>query len=376
MSVSSSQFTGNPRQITEVQNLVRDFFQDQNAHHATALDESSLRVFLKSDKTCSPRPTSASDYYLDDHHTKMVLIPQVKDLVTATSAANFEELGQAAFWAALWSMSITDIQALNNRNALKYSRNQSEVDSALKRDNNKCVITDTANPEACHIFPFASLKQQSQRTLGPDLELMTSLWGNDRVDTLAEKLTMIGTHDTTAVDTMRNMICLSPQLHDWWTRGYFALEPIKSSSESISGGTPTRLDRTAKKPRLEQEWSIHIRFHWLRKTDIPTLTSQVNFSQDPVAKLQDLKGEGGGLVKTFNATTGRLVESGQMFTITADSSDEIPDFDILLLQWDLLRMWRLAGDADPAIYPLGGYYDDDDTKVPVGEDPQATDNSV
>ncbi|KAK1965204.1 hypothetical protein LY78DRAFT_747875 [Colletotrichum sublineola] len=342
-----------------LQNLVRNFFQGQNAHHATALDESSLRVFLKSDKTCSPRPNSASDYYLDNHHAKMVLIPQVKDLVTATSAANFEELGQAAFWAALWSMSITDIQALNNRNAPKYSRNQSEVDSvnplqALKRDNNKCVITDTANPEACHIFPFASLKQQSQRTLGPDLELMTSLWGNDRVDTLAEKLTMMGTHDTTAVDTMRNMICLSPQLHDWWTRGYFALEPIKSSA---------KMEHSHTLPLAQEDRH-------------PTLTPQVNFSQDPVAKLQSLKGEGGGLVKTFNATTGRLVESGQIFTIAAGSSDDIPDFDILLLQWDLLRMWSLAGGADPAIYPLDDYYDDDDTKVPVGEDPQATDNSV
>ncbi|KAK2017564.1 hypothetical protein LZ32DRAFT_688093 [Colletotrichum eremochloae] len=79
-------------------------------------------------------------------------------------------------------------------------------------------------------------------------------------------------------------------------------------------------------------------------------------------------------VDPIRSRTGRQVENGQMFTITADSRDEMPDFDILLLQWDLLRMWRLAGGADPAIYPLNDYYhDDDDTKVPVGEDPQATD---
>ncbi|KDN71181.1 hypothetical protein CSUB01_09232 [Colletotrichum sublineola] len=373
MSVSSSQFAGNPRQITEVQNLVRNFFQGQNAHHATALDESSLRVFLKSDKTCSPRPNSASDYYLDNHHAKMVLIPQVKDLVTATSAANFEELGQAAFWAALWSMSITDIQALSwtvTRDSWNPEQKQSECSQvlaesergrlnplqALKRDNNKCVITDTANPEACHIFPFASLKQQSQRTLGPDLELMTSLWGNDRVDTLAEKLTMMGTHDTTAVDTMRNMICLSPQLHDW-------RHPYQAGQDGKEAQIRAKMEHSHTLPLAQEDRH-------------PTLTPQVNFSQDPVAKLQSLKGEGGGLVKTFNATTGRLVESGQIFTIAAGSSDDIPDFDILLLQWDLLRMWSLAGGADPAIYPLDDYYDDDDTKVPVGEDPQATDNSV
>ncbi|KAK1992808.1 hypothetical protein LX36DRAFT_644161 [Colletotrichum falcatum] len=374
MSVASGQFAGDPRKVTEAQELIRDFFQDINTHHATALDESSLRAFLKSDKTCSPRP-SASDY-LDDHDAKAVLIPKVKGLVTA---ANYEELDQAAFWAALWTMPITDIEAMydnacrsedakrklrrqltlsarqlpkitrifrglvpqipetpngDNRNAPKYSRNQSEVDSALRRDNHKCVITDTANPEACHIFPFAPLKQKNQR----ELDLIIS-----------------GGHDTPAVDTMCNMICLSPQLHDWWTRGYFALEPISVSSEPTSGGTP--------------KWSIDIRFHWLRKTDVPTLTSHVDFSQDPVAKLQDLKGEGGGLVKIFNATTGRLVENGQIFTITADSRDEIPDFDILLLQWDLLRMWRLAGGADPTIYPLDDDYDDDDdARVPVSHE--------
>jgi len=74
-------------------------------------------------------------------------------------------------------------------------------------------------------------------------------------------------------------------------------------------------------------------------------------------------------VAAVNLTTWRPVESGQIFTITAEDIDTLPDYDILLLQWDVLRMWRLAGGADPAIYPDNPFDSDDEADVS-----QATDN--
>ncbi|WDK10703.1 hypothetical protein CGRA01v4_01982 [Colletotrichum graminicola] len=109
----------------------------------------------------------------------------------------------------------------------------------------------------------------------------------------------------TSIDTVGNMICLGPQLHYWWLKGFFGLEPMKVWSEPS-------LDGTAK-------WSIQIRFHWLKKTYVPSLTLEVDFPQDPITMIQ--KRTGVGLLEIVNAT-GQQVQSGQVFTITADSRDE------------------------------------------------------
>ncbi|KAK2029204.1 hypothetical protein LX32DRAFT_639350 [Colletotrichum zoysiae] len=78
-----------------------------------------------------------------------------------------------------------------------------------------------------------------------------------------------------------------------------------------------------------------------RYASVPTLTSSAKYSEGPVTRMKELTGVGGGLVKAFNATTRWPVENGQLFAITADSRDDLPDYDIMIPQWDILRMWRL-----------------------------------
>ncbi|KAJ0161752.1 hypothetical protein CTA2_5652 [Colletotrichum tanaceti] len=442
MSRSSSSRPTNANKIQKTSDLVRDFFSDEHNHHATAVDESTLQVFLTSDKLCS-HPSGAQDY-LDDHNTKLDLVPRVRNMAMVSSVP---ELDEAAFWAALWLMPIEDLQKLhddfsrstsemvllrlrrqlsvsvtgipklvnifrgkdpdtlttNDRNAPNAHNaganwNRGEVDLAQERDKHKCVITDTLHPQVCHIFPFASLKHRYQKPMLLCLDGMINIWGRRRVDILSVKLIVNGPNDTTVINTVSNMICLSPQMHDWWLRGYFALEPIRLWSEPLSDSTPdrpwsehspdsapdrlwseplpdctadrpdrpdrpVRPVRPAKKRKIPKKWSIQMRFHWLRKTDIPLLTSKVNFSADPITMMQEPAGE--GLLRAFNATTCRQVETGQIFTMTADSQDRLPDYEILLLQWDLLRMWRLAGGADPTVYPLDDeFLDSSDEEAP------------
>ncbi|WQF87800.1 Putative HNH nuclease [Colletotrichum destructivum] len=408
LSLSSSSRLTNANKIQQTSDLVRDFFSDENNHHATVVDESTLQVILTSDKLCSHRLPGAQDY-LDDHGTKLDLVPRVRrNLATAISMPGFD---QAALWAALWLMPTENLQELHDNlrqpaskadlmrlqcqlvvgvsqipkfirifrgqdpdtlneddsNAPKAynagdKRNRGEADLALERDSHKCVITDTLHPQVCHIFPFASLKYRYQKVLPICLDGMKKIWGIERVDDLSEKLMIHGPNETAAIDTVTNMICLSPQLHDWWLRGYFALEPIRLWSEPLHDSTPDRPDRAAKKRKIPEKWSIQIRFDWLRKIDVPMLTSKVKFSDDPITMMQEPAGE--GLVRAFNATTCRQVENGQIFTMTADSRDRLPDYDILLLQWDLLRMWRLAGGADPTVYPLDDdFLDSSDDEV-------------
>ncbi|KAK2051443.1 hypothetical protein LY76DRAFT_630527 [Colletotrichum caudatum] len=393
---------------------VRNFYEDEQHHHATVVDEATLKAILTEDKICDIKPDRVE--YLDEYDAKRILIPEMKDLVSK----NYPDLLQASFWTLLWSMSAREVQNLRDKlinNKEKASvellghvgslpplirifrgqdgdrdppssnerkRSRPQANDARIRDKFKCVITDTPKPKACHIFPFAAL------------------WGSDRITTLTSKLA----GESNTIDTPSNMICLTPTLHDWWTRGYFALEPMGEAelvpSEGIEGTAPTKpstvlntptkstptstvtqnskktptrqsLGRAAKRPKPNEEckqneecgpnegcgpnedWVIRVRFHWLKKTNVEgmTMESFVDFSDDPIGRLQ-----GEGLAKAFNATTCRQVEDGQVFTFRSKIREHLPDYDILLLQWDLLRMWRLAGGADPSIYPFHDEFDD------------------
>ncbi|EFQ36143.1 uncharacterized protein GLRG_11287 [Colletotrichum graminicola M1.001] len=393
---------------------VRNFYEDEQHHHATVIDEATLKAILTEDKICDTKPNRVE--YLDEYDAKRILIPEMKDLVSESHP----NLLQACFWTALWSMPSRDVQDLLDElrtdkdltcselmnailqiprlvhifrglktkkgdnappsNVATYKRSDSELKGAKIRDKFKCVITDTPKPEACHIFPFAALNYQ---------DLTSSYLG-----------AMLAGESNT-LDTVSNMICLTPTLHDWWGRGYFALEPMgepkRLPSEGIGGTAPTKLstvpntptkstptstttptkstvtqkskktptrqtlDRAAKRPKTNEErkenedWVIQVRFHWLKKTNDEgmKLTSNIDFSDDPIGRLQ-----GEGLAKAFNATTCRQVEDGQVFTFRSKNRKHLPDYDILLLQWDLLRMWRLAGGADPSIYPFHDEFDD------------------
>ncbi|KDN68282.1 hypothetical protein CSUB01_10358 [Colletotrichum sublineola] len=416
MSLSSGRLASNTPRVVQTQNLVRDFFQNQPAHHATAVDEASLRIFLMSDKICSPRPGAVE--YLDEHDTKMALIPQVFTELEALGKAG---VAKACLWTALWTMPASEVEhflemlrdpmeyallagrfggvndnfptllkifctekmsskdtsgedeAVEPRpKMLHFKRNKLESQAALKRDNARCVLTGSPNPEVCHIFPFSALNHQER--VDSLLVIMAPIWGQDRIKKLLEKLTGRynpgASNNQNVIDEARNMISLNQQMHYFWGRGYFALEPMGmaecSEKESTvsrtasASSTPTRTppSRASKKSKaIQQEWSIRLRFHWLRATNVPELRVPVDFSEDPINKFQPSDPE--RPLRAVNFLTYRPIENGQIFTIKADSLEELPDYDILLLQWDILRMWRLAGGADPAMYPDEPYGDED-----------------
>ncbi|KAK2035525.1 hypothetical protein LX32DRAFT_678372 [Colletotrichum zoysiae] len=353
--------------------------------------------------------------YLDDHSTKMTLIPQVFAELEALGKA---EVAKACLWAALWTMPASQVEHLlgmlrdpvesirmpgrfgavhaNFPILLKifctekmsskdiggeneavgpgpkkphFKRNKLESQATLKRDNARCVLTGSPNPEVCHIFPFSALSRQEQ--VDTLLGIMAPVWGQDRIDKLLVKLTGRynpgASNNMNVIDQARNMISLNQQMHYFWGRGYFALEPMgmpecsdKEASVSrtaSASSTPTRTPppRASKKSKVTQkEWSIRLRFHWLRATNVPELRVPVDFSEDPINRFQPPDPE---------RPAYRPIENGQIVTIKADSFEKLPDYDILLLQWDILRMWRLAGGADPAMYPDEPYGDEEWNKV-------------
>ncbi|KAF4928293.1 hypothetical protein CGCVW01_v002015 [Colletotrichum viniferum] len=122
----------------------------------------------------------------------------------------------------------------------QHGRSEAERQKALKRDGGRCLFTRTIC-EVCHIVPFWTINRSSMI-----LELLSFvgiLFDFDFYTRLETSFTSRNTDNTAPgenniVDKCSNMLCLSPELHRFWEKGLFGLEPVghcrrlKGSGES------------------------------------------------------------------------------------------------------------------------------------------------
>ncbi len=180
-----------------------------------------------------------------------------------------------------------------------------------------------------YIYPFSAASASNfQPTFK---ETLAQLWGEGREKAISEKLFPGGT--TKGID-VSNVLCLSPNMHAAGSRYDFALWPMRPSKENESG-----------------LWIIQIVFCWLHKRSVGDKMSTLS-SMGPEFKTsaKDL------LIRTFDrhlqprAIDLRMnapILDGQIFTIYAAEKELLPDYDILMLQWDLARMASLCDTPEP-----------------------------
>ncbi|CCF34387.1 hypothetical protein CH063_01129 [Colletotrichum higginsianum] len=217
----------------------------------------------------------------------------------------------------------------------KPNRSDDPKHKALKRDGEVCVITRTPNPEVAHIWPYAAMGKRSSTT--SCLGVLAPYLG-DYAQNLVEKIGEEGEK----IDHVSNMLCLSPTMHDWMSRGYFILEPL---SPPVSRPAPPRESTTRQSSRHQRvEWYIQLRFEWLEKTSIPHMKSPISFDTTIRALVIDPHK---APLRAFNANTSRPIDTGDMIEITADRFEDLPDFDILKLVTDLTRIRSIVGAAEP-----------------------------
>ena len=67
-----------------------------------------------------------------------------------------------------------------------------------------------------------------------------------------------------------------------------------------------------------------------------------------------------------NLDRNTAIVNGEVFTVSAKRMEDLPDYDVLMLQWDIIRMASLCGGAEPEdeekeqrnIRMAMGYYSD------------------
>jgi len=194
-------------------------------------------------------------------------------------------------------------------------------------DEEKCVVIGTADPDACHIIPWASCNSDARvgifrtclASLGP------ALLSDQDYDEDVER----NFHDYPAVsDKLWNMVSLNPQLHVWWGKAYFGFKcrgifPSERNEESLV--------------RVQFSWMPKATKSW-QKDDRNEGKLRAHLSNDQSPLADD------GVVAFY--PSARPVTTGDTFDIPVAEPDGKKMKMAFDIQWALIRLAALTGAAD------------------------------
>ncbi|CAK7273582.1 hypothetical protein SEPCBS119000_005733 [Sporothrix epigloea] len=219
------------------------------------------------------------------------------------------------------------------------TRSRNAVKRAKERDDHLCILTGTDDPEAAHIFPLSAGKADGTKYRISQLAMM---WGDEKATAWKQKFL-----NPWVIESPKNLICLSRQLHHWWRTCRLALRPIQS------------LDPC----------TIKVQLHWLRpSTTMPMALSSGSY--DDISSLCGGENDYGswGQPPVAHRKSGLPLQTGQIFTIRAEDPVDLPSFELLEIQWNFLRIAAMSGaaEAEPTDESSGEEEDEDEDEDDYG----------
>ncbi|KAL6884426.1 hypothetical protein GGI43DRAFT_433389 [Trichoderma evansii] len=121
------------------------------------------------------------------------------------------------------------------------------------------------------------------------------------------------------LESPQNLICLDPKLHWYFNNREMALKPLRKTDHG----------------------SVVVQLHWLKQPNVTPSTSLQGIDMDEWmqrAGLADNSAWGDNI-------SGLSVETGQRFVLSANDPAHVPNFELLQLSWDLLRIMAISGVA-------------------------------
>jgi hypothetical protein len=186
------------------------------------------------------------------------------------------------------------------------------------------------------------------------LEFWSSLslfWDEDRINKWKNTIFP----DGVGVESCFNLISLSPETHDMWNKGLFALKPLK-------------LSRDRKTLIVQFFWQVPGNYEIDSEVDLLTET--------PSSKGLELVGDGYHLTRVENDRSISRICSGETFTFTTKDPKNLPlpSLELLEMQWFLQRLVGMSGAAGwPSLDEIDDDTVDDDDGCHI---PDYTDYSV
>ncbi|CAK7273482.1 hypothetical protein SEPCBS57363_005675 [Sporothrix epigloea] len=193
-------------------------------------------------------------------------------------------------------------------------RSRSAAKETKNRDNNLCVLTGVCMPDAAHIFSFSATASDLAQQ---QIDKMLIFWGSEVRDTWRAAFL-----NRAVSDSPQNLFSLGKHMHCMWDRALFALKPLSATDREVT-----------------------VQFYWLKCSKKVTSGEFGSFD----AAMQAVCGgdtRGWGPPQLAHRPSGLRIETGQLFTIRADMPEQLPSMDLLVLQWNLLRISAMCGAAD------------------------------
>ncbi|CAM1505622.1 Fc.00g112590.m01.CDS01 [Cosmosporella sp. VM-42] len=242
-------------------------------------------------------------------------------------------------------------------------RSQAESKKCRQQDNDRCIVTGTRDPMVCHIVPFAwnSTASNLRRT---STLLATIAFALGSVDD-TEGLMAVLDQQLGATDKAWNMLALSPMLHVWWGKGFFALKYL--------GATPV--------VGCREQSGIELQFHWMPRSPDHDARREINLNNqrdDQKSLLRQLDHYyGNGASPTCDAnrcelcpqtdgvgaheiSTHRLIRSGSIISVRRDTASAQYFRVMIEIQWAIIRAAAMSGAAQAPDLLQGPSDNDDD----------------
>ncbi|KAK4149251.1 hypothetical protein C8A00DRAFT_47097 [Chaetomidium leptoderma] len=183
-----------------------------------------------------------------------------------------------------------------------------------ERDGHICVFSGMSDPAAAHIFPFATSKNRNFAYLN---EMLAYFWDSKTSFTWRRMF-----ESPAITQSAKNGISMSHQIHFWFDNARFALKPLRETPEGVV-----------------------VQWHWLKRSILKPLV-YVHPDHDILlqAGVTD-HGQNWG-DNLAHRKSGVTIRTGQTFLLRAEKPEDMPSWDLLEMQWNLLRIAAISGAAD------------------------------
>jgi hypothetical protein len=167
--------------------------------------------------------------------------------------------------------------------------------------------------------------------------LLRLFWDKNRVEKWRSTIFPNSQNPNVGVERCFNLISLSPNAHEMWNRGLFALKPLK-------------LSRNRKELTIQFFWQVSGGYK---------IKSRIDLLTEPASSEGlDFIGDGYFLHRIENDSSTPRIQSGETFTFTTRDPQNLPlpSLELLEMQWVLQRLVGMCGAAEWPSLDL----DDDD----------------
>jgi len=226
-------------------------------------------------------------------------------------------------------------------------RNQQFRDLAEQRDKSCCVLTGDVSIEVAHIYPHHSIRHKEEDIFGQRhifWDHLKNFWSKEKVAAWEAELFPAGICEF-GVERVYNLITLSRNAHDMWSRGAFALKPISESDDKMA---------------------LEVQFFWQEKQKDTQQTMSLLTRPSSTEGLDQNVGAFGGAARL--SRNDKRIKSGDYFKLQTDDPKikPLPSFQLLELQWFLQRIQGMAGaaDVDWSPYSDSGSACSDEEEIP------------